>query len=115
MKRTAVYLLVPALWLLCSCGAELSLRKGDQRYALGEFTEAANLYKKAYAGTPASEKQLRAETAFKMGECYRRTNYVPRALAAYRNAIRYNYPDSISRRAHCVRLPVLPAWKGIWA
>lgn len=28
MKRTAVYLIVAALWLFCSCGAELSLRKG---------------------------------------------------------------------------------------
>ncbi len=94
MKRTAVYLLVSALWLLCSCGAELSLRKGDQKYALGEYTDAAALYKKAYAGTPAKEKELRASTAFKMAECYRHTNYVPRALAAYRNAVRYHYPDS---------------------
>ena len=98
MRRTAAYLIVSALWLLCSCGAELSLRKGDQRYALGEYTEAAALYKKAYAGTPASEKELRAETAFKLAECYRRTNYVPRALAAYRNAIRYHYPDSVVYR-----------------
>ena len=98
MRRTAVYLIVSALWLFCSCGAELSLRKGDQRYALGEYTEAANLYKKAYAGMPSSQKELRAETAFKLGECYRHTNYTPRALAAYRNAIRYNYPDSIVYR-----------------
>ena len=94
MKRTAVYLIVAALWLFCSCGAELSLRKGDQKYALGEYTDAAALYKKAYAGTPAKEKELRASTAFKMAECYRHTNYVPRALAAYRNAVRYHYPDS---------------------
>ena len=98
MRRTAVYLIVSALWLFCSCGAELSLRKGDQRYALGEYTEAANLYKKAYAGTPASDKELRAQTAFKLAECYRRTNYVPRALAAYRNAVRYHYPDSVVYR-----------------
>ena len=98
MRRTAVYLIVAALWLFCSCGAELSLRKGDQRYALGEYTEAAALYKKAYAGTPASEKELRAQTAFKLAECYRRTNYVPRALAAYKNAVRYHYPDSVVYR-----------------
>ena len=91
-------MMVAALWLLCSCGAEISLRKGDQRYALGEYTEAAALYKKAYAGTPSTEKELRGETAFKLAECYRRTNYVPRALAAYRNAIRYHYPDSVVYR-----------------
>ena len=98
MKRTAAYVMVAALWLLCSCGAEISLRKGDQKYALGEYTDAAALYKKAYSGTPASEKEKRASTAFKLAECYRRTNYVPRALAAYRNAVRYHYPDSVVYR-----------------
>ena len=98
MRRTAAYVMVAALWLLCSCGAEISLRKGDQKYALGEYTDAAALYKKAYAGTPASEKERRASTAFKLAECYRRTNYIPRALAAYRNAVRYHYPDSVVYR-----------------
>ena len=98
MKRTAAYLTVAALWLLCSCGAEVSLHKGDQRYALGEYNEAATLYKKAYTGIPSKEKELRASTAFKLGESYRRINYVPRALAAYQNAVRYKYPDSIVYR-----------------
>ena len=90
--------MVAALWLLCSCGAEVSLHKGDQRYALGEYNEAAALYKKAYTGIPSKEKELRASTAFKLGESYRRINYVPRALAAYQNAVRYKYPDSIVYR-----------------
>ena len=90
--------MVAALWLLCSCGAEVSLRKGDQSYILGEYTEAAAKYKKAYAGIPSKEKELRASTAFKLGESYRRISYVPRALAAYQNAVRYKYPDSIVYR-----------------
>ena len=98
MKRAAAYLTVAALWLLCSCGAEVSLRKGDQKYALGEYTDAATLYKKAYAGTPSTDKEMRAQTAYKLADCYRRINYVPRALAAYRNAVRYNYPDTIVYR-----------------
>ena len=93
----AAYLTVAAL-LLCGCGAEISLRKGDQSYALGEYTEAAARYKKAYSGTPAKEKELRADIAFKLGESYRRINYVPRAIAAYQNAVRYKYPDSIVYR-----------------
>ena len=103
--------LLALLMLLCSCGAEVSLRKGDQKYALGEYTDAAALYKKAYAGTPSSEKEQRASTAFKLAECYRRTNYVPRALAAYRNAIRYHYPDSIVYRhmADMLRVDGKPA------
>lgn len=93
MKNAAAYLCVWAL-LLCGCGAEVSLRKGDQSYALGEYTNAAANYKKAYSGLSSKEKELRAETAFKLGESYRHTNYVPRALAAYQNAVRYRYPDS---------------------
>ena len=37
--------------LLSSCGVESILRKADQSYALGEYHEAAALYKKAYAKT----------------------------------------------------------------
>lgn len=98
MRTTAAYLCFAALLLLCSCGAEISLRKGDQSYALGEYQEAAAKYKKAYAGISSQEKELRASTAFKLGESYRHINYVPRALAAYQNAVRYKYPDSIVYR-----------------
>ena len=98
MKRTAVYVIVAALLLFCGCGAEMSLRKGDQSFALGEYTDAAAKYKKAYSGTPAKEKELRGIIAFKLGESYRRISYVPRALAAYQNAVRYKYPDSIVYR-----------------
>ena len=98
MKQTAAYILIAALWLVCSCGAEVSLHKGDQSYALGEYSDAAAKYKKAYSGIPSKEKELRGNIAFKLGESYRHINYVPRALAAYRNAVRYHYPDSIVYR-----------------
>lgn len=81
--------------LLTSCGAESILRKADQSYALGEYNEAAALYKKAYSKTEAKDKAKRAERAFKTAECYRRINMNAKAMAAYRNAIRYNYPDSM--------------------
>lgn len=81
--------------LLTSCGAESILRKANQSYALGEYNEAAALYKKAYSKTEAKDKAKRAERAFKTAECYRRINMNAKAMAAYRNAIRYNYPDSV--------------------
>jgi len=84
--------------ILSGCGAEAQLRKGDQKYALGEYTDAAVFYKRAYSSTPSSEKALRAERAFRLAECYRRVGYVPRALAAYQNAARYNYSDSTMYR-----------------
>ena len=40
--------------------------------------------------------KLRGEIAFKMAECYRRINMAPRSSAAYQNAIRYDYPDSMA-------------------
>ena len=98
MRHTAAYLCIAALLLLCGCGAEISLRRGDQSYALGEYQDAAAKYKKAYAGISSKEKELRGSTAFKLGECYRHINYVPRALAAYQNAVRYKYQDSVVYR-----------------
>ena len=98
MRQSAAYVLVAALLLFCSCGAEVSLHKGDQSYALGEYQEAAAKYKKAYSGISSKEKELRASTAFKLGESYRHINYVPRALAAYQNAVRYKYQDSVVYR-----------------
>lgn len=96
-NRISTYLLFCAVILLVSsCGAEIQLRKAEQSFALGEYSNAAILYKKAYSGTPSKEKKLRAERAFMMGECYRHTNYTARALAAYQNVIRYNPNDSIS-------------------
>lgn len=80
---------------LTGCGAESILRKADQSYALGEYNEAAALYKKAYSKTEAKDKDKRAERAFKTAECYRRINMNAKAMAAYRNAIRYHYSDSV--------------------
>ncbi len=98
-KRSLLYVfLMAAIITLSSCGAEVYLRKAEQSYALGEYYQAASLYKKAYSSTPSSEKPLRAERAYMMADCYRRINYIPRALAAYQNAIRYKYPDSIAYR-----------------
>ena len=71
------------------------MRKADLSYALGEYNEAATLYKKAYTKTDSKEKEKRAERAFRTAECYRRINMTPKALASYLNAARYGYPDSI--------------------
>ena len=81
--------------LLTSCGVESILRQADQSYELGEYNEAAARYKKAYSKTEAKQRDKRAERAFKTAECYRRINMNSKAMAAYRNAIRYNYPDSM--------------------
>ncbi len=82
--------------LLVGCGAESFMKKGDKFYALGEYYDAANQYKRAYSATPAKERKLRGQRAAKMAECYRRINYTQRAIAAYRNAVRYQQADSMA-------------------
>jgi len=84
------------LSLLQSCGWESSIKKGDESYALGEYYDAAKFYRKAYTNIPAKERKKKGEIAYKMADCYRLTNYSVRAKAAYINAIRYKYHDSIA-------------------
>lgn len=84
-----------AALMLCACSnANISHKKGDQKYAIGEYYVAATYYKKAYAATPSKDKPKRAERAFLMGECYRRIGYTQKAVAAYQNAVRYHHADS---------------------
>ena len=100
MKRLYIYkgiagaLTMVAAVLLSGCGAEKFVKKGDQAQAIGEYFNAAALYRKAYMRTPVKEKSKRAERAFKAAECYRKINYTARAIGSYMNAVRYHYPDS---------------------
>ena len=72
------------------------MRKGDKFYALGEYFDAANQYKKAYSQTKANDKPLRGQRALKMADCFRRINYTQKAIAAYNNAVRFKQIDSTS-------------------
>ena len=94
MKSNIIVLVLGAL-MLFSCGAENSVRKAEQSLALGEYFNAAQMYKKAYSQTPPKERKLRGERAFALAECYRKINYTSRARGAYQNAVRYKYHDSI--------------------
>ena len=83
MRRIVILLyMVVAAVLLTGCGADSAIKKGDKFYALGEYYDAANQYKKAYAKTPTKERRLRGERAAKMADCYRRINNTQRAVAA---------------------------------
>ena len=83
--------------LLMACGADTAVKKGDKFYALGEYFDAAEQYKKAYAQTPTKDRKLRGERAMKMADCYRRINQTQRAVAAYNNAVRYKQQDSLTQ------------------
>lgn len=92
-KFIRIFLLGTLLLLMQSCGWESSVKKGDQSWALGEYFDAANHYKKAYATLPSKDKKKRGEIAYKMANSYRLINYTSRAIGGYANAIRYKYSD----------------------
>ena len=75
--------------LFVSCGADKSLKKGDKFYAIGEYFEAAVQYKKAYKSTVPKDRDKRGDIALKMAYCYEKINATPKAIAAFRNAVRY--------------------------
>ena len=82
--------------VMAGCGADAALKKGDKFYALGEYYDASNQYKKAYSATAAKERTQRGMIALKMADCYRRLNYTQKAVAAYNNAVRYKQADSLT-------------------
>ena len=73
------------------------LADAEAAYARGEYYDAQKIYKKVYNGlTKREERPLRGEVAFKLGLCYDKLNMGARASAAFQNALRCEYPDSMS-------------------
>jgi peptidoglycan-associated lipoprotein len=92
LKTIAIMML---LLLLGGCrGAKLST--ANEQLERGEYYDASKTYKKIYNKlTKREDRPLRGEVAYKMATCYRKLNMSERAAAAYQNAVRYEYPDSI--------------------
>lgn len=80
-----------------ACGTERTIKQADQWYATGDYYEAAQCYRKAYSQIPTKERTQRGTIALKQADCYRRINYTSRAIAAYRNALRYGQGDSLTQ------------------
>ena len=98
MRNTRHYILSLTLLLIIlsavACSSEKAIKKGDRYAAIMEYYEAAKEYKKAYRKISPKERKQRAEVAWKLGECYRKSNNAARAAGAYQNAVRYGHPDS---------------------
>ena len=85
--------LILAVLLATSCGADKNLKRGEKYLALGEYYDAATEYKTAYSKTPAKMRDRRGQIAKKMAFCYEKINSTQKAIAAYRNVIRYKQAD----------------------
>lgn len=107
--------LVPVVIMsaLCACSnAERTTRRADAAMAIGEYQEAASLYRRAYMQTASRERASRGALAYKMGEAYRSFGNVGRALAAYKNAERFGVADSLLLRKQGDMLRYAGNYKG---
>lgn len=102
MRKPAIVIIVLSC-LLMSCGADRNMKKGEKLLAIGEYYDAAEQFKQAYSRTPAKERDERGKRALKMAICYEKINATPKAIAAYRNVIRYKQ-DHIETHLSLARL-----------
>lgn len=79
---------------LYSCKSA-KLSDAEEKQRIGEYYEAAAIYRKVYTKTSPKKRDLRGYIAYRMAECNRLINNTAKATSAYMNAIRYDYPDSI--------------------
>ena len=102
MKQIRYYQIITAFCclLLISCGIDKNLKKGEKFLSLGEYYDAADQFKQAYTKTPPKERENRGKLALKMARCYSKINATPKAVNAYRNAIRYNQASLDDRLAY---------------
>ena len=94
------YTLLFGLFLLmlqtgCS-SVERILKRAEAAQGIGEYCEAANLYRRAYQRIPSRERDRRGTVAYRMGDAYRRYGNTARALSAYTSAVRYHYVDTLT-------------------
>ena len=88
-QRQGLLLVGCATLMLMSCGVDRNIKKGDKHLSLGEYYDAATQFKTAYQRTSPKDRRQRGELSLKMADCYSRIASSQRAIAAYRNAIRY--------------------------
>ena len=85
-----------AFLALISCGADKNLKKGEKYLALGEYFDAAAEFKTAYSKTPAKDREKRGQISRKLAYSYDRINSSQKAMAAYRNVVRYKQDDAMT-------------------
>ena len=89
-------LIALAAVIVSACGGP-KLATANEQLARGEYFDSSKTYRKIYNKlTKREERPLRGQVAFKMAECHRHLNQTARAAAAYQNAIRYEWPDSMA-------------------
>ncbi|MDE7181234.1 MAG: OmpA family protein [Muribaculaceae bacterium] len=95
MRISLIIVILSAL-MLAGCRTP-KLSEADAQFDRGEYFNASKTYRAVYNKlNPKQDRELRGRVAWQMATCYRRLNMAARASAAYQNAIRYDYPDSMA-------------------
>lgn len=96
--NASALLLALLLLLLPLAGCKTpKLADANAAYDRGEYFDASKIYRAVYNKlNPREDRELRGEVAYQLATCYRKLNMAARASAAYQNAIRYEYPDSMA-------------------
>lgn len=85
-----------SLMLLAGCRTP-KLKDANEKFERGEYFDASKAYRAVYNKLNSREDRAqRGEVAYQLATCYRKLNMAARASAAYQNAIRYEYPDSMA-------------------
>ena len=93
MKAIYIYLLLVVVMFSCKTA---KLKDAVAKQEIGEYHDAAQIYRKVYGRTSSKDKPLKGSVAFHMAECFRKTNNPQQAATGYQNAIRFEYKDSLS-------------------
>lgn len=80
--------------LMISC-KQAKLSDARDQYIRGDYYLASQTYRKLYTQSRDKDNTIKGIISFEMAEVYRKLNRNSLALNAYKNAIRYVYPDSL--------------------
>lgn len=96
MKLRYTLIAILCVTILAACGGA-KLTTANEQFERGEYFDASKTYRKIYNKlTKREERPMRGQVAYQLGRCYTKLNMFARASAAYQNAIRYEYPDSMA-------------------
>jgi len=73
----------------------VKLSVAEEKQRIGEYYEAAAMYRKLYTKTKPTQRDMRAYLSYRMGICYQQINDVKQASSYYQKAMNFNYPDSL--------------------
>ena len=79
---------------MTSC-KQAKLSDARDQYIRGDYHSASETYRKLYSESRDKNAAFRGIIAFEMAEVYGKLNRTTRAVSAYKNAIQFNYPDSL--------------------